>query len=174
MARRFWSLGLAALVFSAWGALAPSAVGGLVASLSDHVTPQSGGLFLYEYTVVNESTSTLSIAQFDLAVAADADVQDISAPSGWSFDAPAGEGFVSFFVEDDGAELAPGTTGLFSFLSPQRPAAFDYFIVGIAPPDFEVLEGRISAPGAAIPEPSALALAGIGLSLLVSLRRLWS
>lgn len=174
MARRFRSLALAALLVSACGVLSPPAVGGLVASLTVAVTPQAGGLILYEYTLVNQSTSTPPIAQFDLAIADDADVQAISAPSGWGFDAPIGGGYVSFFVEDAGAELAPGATGLFSFLSHLGPAMFDYFVTAIDPPDFDVMEGRILAPGAAVPEPAGLALAGIGLSMLVCLRRLWT
>jgi len=171
MVKRFWNLGLAALVFSAWGALAPSAVGGLVASLTVSVTPQAGGLNLYEYTLVNDPTSTLPIAQFDLAVAADADIQGVFAPSGWGFEAPAGEGYVSFFVESSGAELAPGATGLFSLLSSFGPAEFDYAIIGIVPPNIDIQEGQIQAPGAAVPEPSALALAGLGLALAVGGRR---
>lgn len=105
-----------------------------------------------------------------MAIADDADVFNILAPSGWGFDAPSGGGYLSFFVED-GAELALGVTGVFSFLSHFLPREFDYFIVGIDPPDFDLLEGRIQAPGSAVPEPSGLAMAGLGLAAIVGLLR---
>lgn len=171
MDRRFWSLGLAALVFSTLGAWAPRAAGAFVPSLTVSITPQAGGLNLYEYTITHDSANALPVAQFDLAVANDADVTDVIAPSGWGVDAPWGEGYVSFFVEVDGAELAPGSIGVFSFLSHLLPREFDYFIIGSDPPDFDVLEGRVQAPGAAIPEPSGLALAGLGLVGVIGLFR---
>lgn len=172
MTRHLWNLCFAVLLFASWSSLVPSASGALVTTLTVSVTPQAGGQNLYEYTLTNLSESTLPVFQFDLAVAEDADLQDIAGPSGWGVDYAAGGGFVSFFVDADDAELIAGTTGLFSFLSWLGPIASDYVVVGVAPPAFDVNEGQVGAPGAAaVPEPASLVLSGLGLTLVFGLLR---
>ena len=132
-----------------------------VANLSVDVSVGADGYYLYEYTLTNAPTSTLPAVQFDLAVGEDADLQDILAAAGWDVDYVAGSPGVSFFTEDPDSVIAPGSSGVFSFRSRLAPAAQEFYLVGVDPPAFEVLDGTVESPAvtpSAVPEPSGLAL----------------
>jgi len=166
-------LGFAIVLASVLTSLAPSARGDLALSLAVDVAARPGGLNLYQYTLSNLSDSTLPVVQFDLAVAAAADLQDVAGPVGWSFDYTPGDVFVSFYSDGPDSDLAPGASGQFSFLSRLGPVLMDYFVVGSDPPIQIVDQGRIGSPGAAaVPEPAGLVLAALGLTALGFVRRL--
>src|SRR5688500_6433432 len=83
-------------------------------SLTVDLTPQSGGLTQYEYSLTNEVNSDLPVFQFSLDVAVDADLTLISGPLGWDIIYVAGENQIIWSSVDQSTDLSPGTTTLFA------------------------------------------------------------
>jgi hypothetical protein len=148
----------------------PARGGSLDTNLSVVVTPQSGGLFSYDYTLSNLSSSTLTVSSFFVDVARLAHLTALSAPSGWDISYPARSPNVSFTSPDPTFDIAPGGTGLFSFTGATGPGLEPYLIRGLDDSNQSVVEntGMIAAPSApAVPEPSSLLLGALGTLVLL-------
>ncbi len=146
--------------------IVPPVRGGLLTSLTVDVAPQPGGLTRYEYTLTNEATSDLSVFQFSLDVALNADLQLLSGPTGWDIIYNPGDSQVIWSSPDSSTDLLPGNGALFDISSAQGPSLHSYLIAGIneAIPDIETNSGWIAGPGvSSVPEPSALMLGSIGV-----------
>jgi hypothetical protein len=160
--------GLAALL-----ALASPARAGFIATVTADVSPAGGDLFRYEYTLFNDFSSDFDVIDFSLDVAANADLQSITAPDGWTVAYTPGSVLYYSFSGGPDTDIAPGQVTTFSFLSPLAPALQNYSISGLNPDtfDFDTLSGAIASPSVAVanpvPAPPGVVLAAIGgLSLL--------
>jgi hypothetical protein len=162
----------AALLIVAFGS-SPSEAG-LVTTVTPTVTPQVGGTFLYSYQVANDSISTVGVAEFDLAVSVQSNLTSLSAPMGFLSLYTTGDAFVQFLSTDSSFDIAPGSSGSFSFNSPLGPVLEPDLTAG-----FDSTSGtRFQNPGstlapAAAPEPSTLVLFAMGSIVLgaVTVRR---
>jgi hypothetical protein len=151
--------------------LAP-ARGGLVASVSVVVTPEAGGISLYDYTVAVGAASTSAVSEFDLNLTSEsfsgintplgAPLSSITMPTGFINLYTLGDPTISFYSTDPSTDIAPGTSALFSFLSTSSPVAMQ-------PYRLSTLDGSGSPPvlgsvlgPTLVPEPSALLLLGLG------------
>ena len=129
-------------------------------------TAEPGSLFRYEYTLTNQPTSDLPAVSFALSVAASANLQSLSGPTGWDVAYSTGETTVTWISTDPSFDLQPSTSGVFSFVSPLDSTLQEYLITGFSdqPLRIETNGDQIRSPGAnVIPEPSSLMLLGIGL-----------
>jgi hypothetical protein len=142
-------------------------------TVSPVVTFDSGtGVFTYSYSVTNGSSNTLAIISFGARPTGALTVQNLSAPMGFAASYDSGNGFVSFFEDNDPGTpqmFAPGSTvSPFTFTSMFGPGATTFEALDFAGNTFT---GVTQAP---IPEPSVLALSALalpGLAFLLYRRR---
>lgn len=126
-------------------------------SVSDLVT-QSGGLYHYDYTVIN--TSPADVLFIDIPVIPDPTaVQNPSAPAGYGISFNSGLGLVSF-LEDTDPLLNPqffGSTPVsgFTYDSPFAPTATT-FTAYTLDPNGNLVPVTGTVVGTVVPEPSAL------------------
>jgi len=152
-------------------ALAAPARGNLITDLTVSVSPPSGGLYTYSYTLTDETSSTLGASQLFLAVAPGAGLSAISAPTGWDVFYAAGDPDVSFLSSDSSFDISPGTAGKFSMTSAFGPALASDLVRGLddSTGTFAENSGTILTPSAVVPEPSALVLGVLGAACAVAL-----
>ena len=142
-------------------------------TISATVTNEPGGLYLFDYTVVAPSGSTLPVSELYVQVFEGATLSGISAPAGFDVQYTPGDSSIGFLSSDSSTDIAPGLTGTFSFLSTQAPQPGTYLIRGIdatgstfdqTPPGL-----LVAAP---VPEPTGLILGLVGgLSVAAGVRR---
>jgi len=140
-------------------------------TVTDVVTPISGGLFQYNYSVTD---GTMQLAVLDIAVTVGVPISGLATPGSSLFTATidtVGSGsseqeFVSF-LENNGVFSSTAEPG-FIFDSPIGPSATTF---GITLFDGTTgTGGGITAP-IVTPEPSYLAVAALGLSALLFWRK---
>ena len=148
-----------------------TARGEQVTSLDVAISPTTGGLMRYDYTLTNDASSTVPAASLFIVVGMDADLSALVGPTGWDIGYSAGDTAVAFTSPDATFDIAPGSVGLFSFLSPLKPLAAPFLIRGFDDNGsiFETT-GTILSPSV-VPEPSSLALSAMGLIGLLALSR---
>jgi hypothetical protein len=138
--------------------------------VSPTVSPLSGGLFRYKYSVTNNTSLPLSVVTINVFSLPDA-VQNATAPTGFSIFFDPGLGLLDF-VEDT-ENFAVGTTiSGFEFDSAFAPNPSSFEAVALDANENPVtFVGSTLAP-TAIPEPGTLVL-GLGLvpGLLLAYRR---
>lgn len=148
---------------------------GLVADISSSVTPQPGGLNLYQYTITDEPSSSLPAVEFTLTVDASANLTSITGASGWLITYSTSDNIVDWSSPSSSTDLQPGNSAIFSFVSPLGAFQQNYQIVGLTTNPFAIdtKQGQIASPGiASVPEPGSLVLFGIGtLGVLTMLAR---
>ena len=130
-------------------------------NVTETVTPQAGGEFLYSYTVSNLPTSTFNIGEFDLNVSTDAALSSIKNPIGFLALYTTGDSFISFASTDPTTDITASSSGVFSFQSLDTPGLQDNLVRsfdGTSPSN----GGQTLAPLRAVPEPASLALCGLG------------
>ena len=162
---QFMALGLG-LAFALTAGATPVQAG-FNASVATSVTPEAGGLYLYTYFVTDGATSTLGVSEFDMVVPASANLQSLTAPTGFLSLYTPGDVTVSFSSTDSTTDIAPGMTGVFSFTSLGAPTLGQYSLLTFDDTSFgsgDVLTGVTIAPGI-VPEPASLILLGLGLGL---------
>jgi hypothetical protein len=153
----------------------PSRAEVIITSVSDQVTILPGGLVQYNYTLTNQPTSTLPAVLFNLNVDTKADLKAIKSGAGWTTTYSPGAGFIEWDSPGPFTDLVPGSSGTFSFVSPLGPSDQSFFVVGLNDQGIDFNSGTTSAPGstAAVPEPSSLAMWGIGVLGLVAAALAW-
>ncbi len=165
-----WGAGL----FSCSSLPSPARAGYLV-DISATVTPQPGALDLYQYTIANETGSSLPTVEFTLTIDPSANLTSVTGASGWLITYSAGDNVVDWSSPSSSTDLQPGNSAIFSFLSPLGPVQQDYQIVGLTTNPFAIdtKQGQSASPGiASVPEPGSLVLVGIGaLGVLTILAR---
>ena len=157
------ALGLALLLATA---VAPARAD-MQATVTVSITPESGGMFLYDYTVADLATSTSAVSEFDLSLTLSpfsgintppgAPISSITMQPGFINLYSTGDPSISFFSTDPSTDIAPGTSGSFSFTSTYAPVYVPYMLSTFDGTGSSV-SGSIFAP-ATVPEPSTLALA---------------
>jgi PEP-CTERM motif len=151
-------------------AAARSAEADFITSLSVNVSP-TGGIFQYDYTLMNSTQSTVSAYVFALAVDPAANLQSIGTPIGWDSTYNVGDTSITWSAPSDQLALEPGFSAFFAFTSVDPPLTRNYDVTGFDPDQFQFYDnpGTTWAPGiSSVPEPSALILLGIGsLALIV-------
>jgi hypothetical protein len=151
----------------------------LVASVSVDVTPEAGAMSLYSYAVTVDPTSTLAVSEFDLNLTSGtfsgintpvgAPLSSIMMPNGFINLYTFGDPTISFFSTSEATDIAPGTFGIFSFISTSNPTMLQPFQLTSFDGSGGTVTGSILGP-TSVPEPSSLVLCGLGaLALLVRL-----
>ena len=155
----------------AWGAFLPT--------VTSNVTKLSASSYLYSYTVSVAATSTSSVSEFDMVLGAAIDPDSIMAPTAFFPFYTPGDPFIFFTAFEDGTNfpgIAPGSSGVFSFISSGVPVAALFQTSGFDPVSGLLVStsGMILTPGV-VPEPASLLLASLGfcgtLGLLARSRR---
>ena len=128
------------------------------------------GLFNYSYSVTNNGPA-FDVAILNVPVAHNSNLLSLLAPTGFGISFDPGVDIVSFFEDSDPGTtqtFSPGSTnGLFRFSTTFAPGTvtFDALDAG-----GNTYTGTTQAPTTAVPEPSAILLAGLGV-LATSFRR---
>jgi len=166
------------LVISTLPLLGAVAKGGFITTLTATTTPEPGGLTLYSYALTTDPASTLNAEGLGISVSADANLINITGPTGWEITYNTGDTLVTWESSDPSTDLLPGQSAIFSFESPLGPAQQSYLATGFDTTGtiFGTYTGNVSGPGVtSVPEPSSLLLSGIGvLGVLITLaRRSW-
>ncbi len=161
-----------ALLVLACGAV--DARAGFDVSISASDTRQADGSYLYSYALMNAATSTVSISEFDLAVNDPIGLTSITTPSNFITFYNPGDTSITFTAIDGG--IAPGSVGVFSFISFSGPGMVSDLIRGLDSSTFNNTDvsGIVVGP-ATVPEPSSLLLCGLGAiaPLGLALRSRW-
>ena len=134
-------------------------------SVTATVTQQTGGIFLYSYSVANLATSTTNISEFDIDVATTANLASIMTPTGFLSLYTPGDTFIQFLSTDVPFDVKPGNAVVFSFTSLLGALLQPDLVRGYnADGSLASNAGRALAP---VPEPSSVILMGAGGALLL-------
>jgi hypothetical protein len=140
-------------------------------NVTEITTPQAGGTFLYTYTVANPAASTGGVSQFFVTVGPTANLTAITAPTGFDSFYSAGSTVAEFDSFSSATDIAPGSSGVFSFVSAMGPAALPVTARSIDDTSGTFTDVT-SASVAPVPEPSSLVLCGLGAAgLALAARR---
>lgn len=143
--------------------VAAPAEAGFMATVSE-TTTSFNSLTQYTYTVTDLAASTDSIGSFSLTVPTDANLSSIAMPTGFLAIYTPGDVTLEFASTDSSYDIAPGQSGMFQFLSPDKPGSAN---ANFALTDYNnsaMFTGSVIGP-AAVPEPGSLILLGLGLPL---------
>ncbi|MBC7806429.1 MAG: hypothetical protein H7145_09785 [Akkermansiaceae bacterium] len=138
-----------------------------------------GPLFRYDYSIVNAGTIDISLVSIAVQGLSLADIQNVSAPAGFSADFDDALGFVNFSESTQGFTAGSTLSG-FAFESTFAPttSSFEAFSVDADTGNVTTITGSTLAPGAAtVPEAGSLflgltALLPVALGLIVRRRRM--
>ncbi len=150
-----------------------SARADLITNVGVSTAPVSGGLTQYDYTVSDESSSTITASFFFVAVDTTANLSAMTAPSGWDISYATGDTVIEFSSPDSSLDIIPGSFGLFSFESPLTAVMTADAVAGVDP-NFNYVQnvGMTLGPAlASVPEPSSALLCALGMLGVLSFRR---
>ena len=145
--------------------------GDFLTTLTVQPTP-AGGLYHYQYTLTNTAASDRPASLFTLDVAAGSALQSISNTVGWDVTyAPGATSVIwssAFLPTGATNDLAPGTFGIFSFVSVYTPSLQAFSIFGFDGTPFGGVtnDGTVLSPGI-VPEPAGLLLFALGAAVIV-------
>jgi hypothetical protein len=150
-----------------------SARAGLITDVTASTTPVAGGLTQYDYTVTNESSSTITASFFFVAVDTTANLSVMTAPSGWDISYATGDTVIEFSSPDSSLDIIPGSSGQFSFESPLAPVITTDAVAGIDSNfNFVQNDGVTSGPAlSSVPEPSSALLCTLGVLGVLTFHR---
>ncbi len=141
-----------------------------LATLTASVTQQTGGLYLYTYTVTDLANSTSAISEIDLSLtnnpsvgiitAAGAPITSITMPGGFTNTYTLGDPTISFYSTDPANDITASNSATFSFTSTFGPAFEPYQLSSFGGTG-SLLTGLVVTP-AIVPEPSSLILSSLG------------
>jgi hypothetical protein len=137
----------------------------LITDVGVSTTPVSGGLTQYNYTVSDQSTSTITASFFFVAVDITANLTVMTAPTGWDISYATGDTVVEFSSPASSFDIVPSSVGMFSFESPLTPVISTDAVAGIdSNNSYFENDGVILSPSiASVPEPSSALLCVLGV-----------
>lgn len=138
------------------------------------ISPVSGDLTRYVYTVTNNPESDLYVDSFYIDLAPEADLSNIMGPQEWDITYSSGDRQIVWSTSDllNYYPIPPGSTETFSFESSLQPEIRYFLVNGI---DFDLVnsstaQGAILAPSInSVPEPGSLTLCFTGVLLIALL-----
>ena len=146
----------------ALGLVTSAARADLVTTVTPIVAPAAGG-YSYTYLVTNTPASTVDVGAFYLGVSDDADLSDITMPAGFLTLYTTGFETIEFASTDSSTDITPGSSDVFSFVSPLPPETLSY--ANQSYDDGEFNTGTTLGP-ISVPEPLSLGSMFVGAVLL--------
>ena len=135
----------------------------LITTVTPTVSYLGGPLYSYSYLVANSPSSTVGMAEFDLAVRPGVSLSSIVAPTGFLAVYSSGDSEIDFLSSDPSADVKVGSSGVFSFTADAGPAANFDLTRG-----FDTLTGAVfqnsgsTLTPTALPEPGVVVLSSLG------------
>ena len=105
----------------------------LSATISVERSDAGNGRFLYEYEIVNDPASEVSINAFVLDVGNGADLASLEGPENWTLDYSPEEISFEYAAVSGGPQfdIDVGSSATFSFTSPLESDLLDYFLANV-------------------------------------------
>jgi hypothetical protein len=153
---------------------ASSARADLISSLSGTATPLADGTYRYDYTLTNDTNSTLNAFSVSFALNPGDSPSRLVGPDGWDSSVSTDLTSASWLSGGPATDLAPGMTDHFSLTSALAPGSIAYVILGADAngQSFDTINGSTVGPASAspVPEPSTALIFGPVLLGSIALR----
>jgi hypothetical protein len=166
---KFTTLIFGLMLLSLFGTSAARA--GMIATVSVDIVSEGSGMALYTYTVAVDPASTSAVSEFDLNITSGtasgintpigAPLSSITMANGFINLYTLGDPTISFLSTDPSTDIAPGTFGMFSFISTANPV-LQPFQLSTFDGSGSTVANFVLGP-TAVPEPSSVLLLGAGV-----------
>ncbi len=134
----------------------------LLTTVTPTVVEVSGPIYSYSYLVANSVSSTVGVAEFDLAVRSGVLINSIVAPTGFTTLYNAGDPDISFLSSDPTTDIKAGSSAVFSFTANAAPGSNSEITRGFDATGVVFQNPGTTLTPTALPEPSVFLLSALG------------